>query len=71
MSTQTITPTNNLEEVSTSVKDQYTPWRILGIWASVAVPMGFSYWVVMPILISRGSVNPFMYLFLTTLGLVW
>ena len=64
MSTQTITPTNNLEEVSTSVKDQYTFWRILGIWASVALPMGFSYWVITPFLISHGSVNPFTYLFL-------
>ena len=71
MSTQTITPTNNLKELSTSVKDQYTPWQILGIWASVALPMGFSYWVIMPVLLSRVSGNPFTYLFLMITGLVW
>ncbi|HEY5730286.1 MAG TPA: CPBP family intramembrane glutamic endopeptidase [Anaerolineales bacterium] len=55
----------------TSKQDQYTTWQILGIWAGAALPMGLSYWVVMPVLHSRESVNPFMYLFLTTLGLVW
>ena len=71
MSTQTITSTNNLEKLSSSVKDQYTLWQILGIWASVALPMGFNYWVIMPILLSRVSVNPFTYLFLMITGLVW
>ena len=71
MSTQTITPTNNLEELSTSVKDQYTLWQILGIWASVALPMGFSYWVIMPILLSRENASPFTFLFLMVAGLVW
>ena len=71
MSTQTITSTNNLEKLSSSVKDQYTLWQILGIWASVALPMGFNYWVIMPILLSHGSANPFTYLFLMISGLVW
>jgi membrane protease YdiL (CAAX protease family) len=52
-------------------KGQYTLWQILGIWASVALPMGLIYWVVMPILLSRGDVNPFVYLFLIVGCLVW
>lgn len=54
-----------------SKQDQYTLWQILGIWAGAALPMGLSYWVIMPILLSRGDVNPFTYLFLMILGLVW
>jgi len=72
MSTQELTSTNNLLELAmNSKKNQYTLWQILGIWASVALPMGFSYWVIMPMLLSRGNVNPFTYLFLIVLGLVW
>jgi len=72
MSTQEMTSTNNLQNVAVrSMKDQYTHWQILGIWAGAALPMGLVYWVVMPILLSLGNMNPFMYLFLTTLGLVW
>jgi len=71
MSTQTITSTNNLKKLSSSVKDQYTLWQILSSWASVALSMGFSYWVIMPILLSRVSVNPFTYLFLMITGLIW
>ncbi|KAA0257281.1 MAG: hypothetical protein EDM79_20000, partial [Chloroflexi bacterium] len=33
--------------------------------------MGISYWVVMPILLSRGSVSPFAFLFLINAGLIW
>jgi membrane protease YdiL (CAAX protease family) len=51
--------------------EQYSLWQILGIWASAALPMGLIYWVIMPILISRVDVNPFVYLILIVLGLVW
>jgi membrane protease YdiL (CAAX protease family) len=45
---------------------------MLTIWASVALPMGVIYWVVMPILTPRVDVNPGMlYLNLVVLGMVW
>jgi hypothetical protein len=66
-----MTPTNNLKELSASAKDQYTLWQILGIWTSVALSMGLVYWVITPILLSRGNVNPFTYLFLINVCLVW
>jgi membrane protease YdiL (CAAX protease family) len=73
MSTQAITATDNLHEPAlSSEKDQYTPWQILGIWASVALPMGLIHWVVTPILIPRVDIEPgFLYLILITTGLVW
>jgi len=72
MSTQVITSENDLQERSTSYEhDQYTVWQILGIWASAALPMGLIYWVVIPILLSRGSVSPFAFLFLINAGLIW
>ena len=55
----------------TSNKDQYTLWQTLGIWAGAALPMGLSYWVIMPILLSRGNTYPFTFLFLINLCLVW
>jgi hypothetical protein len=40
MSTQAITSTKNLQELSmSSERGQYTLWQILGIWALVALPM--------------------------------
>lgn len=51
--------------------EQYTLWQILGIWAGAALPMGLIYWVIMPILLSRGSVSPFTFLFLIIAGLIW
>ena len=33
--------------------EQYSLAKILGIWASVALPMGFIHWVVRPILVPR------------------
>jgi uncharacterized protein len=72
MSTPIITSTNTLQERSTSYEhDQYSLWQILGIWASPALPMGLSYWVIIPILLSGGNVNPFTYLFLINVCLVW
>ena len=51
---------------------QYTPNQILAIWASVALPMGFIYWVLLPMLMPRVTANPgLMYLVLITLGMVW
>jgi len=72
MSTKSITSTNYLQELPMSrEKDQYTLLQILGIWASAALPMGLVYWVIMPILLSRGSVSPFAFLFLINAGLIW
>jgi membrane protease YdiL (CAAX protease family) len=56
----------------TSNNNQYTLPQILGIWASIALPMGLIYWVVTPILIPRVDIEPgFLYLVLIALGLVW
>ena len=71
MTIQELTSTNNVQKLSSHAKDQYTIWQVLSIWASVALPMGFSYWVIMPVLLSRVNVNPFTYLFLMITGLVW
>lgn len=72
MSSQVITTTDNLRaHAMNDVKNQYTLWQILGIWASVVLPMGLSYWVIMPILLSRGDVNPFVFLFLIILAMIW
>ena len=52
--------------------EQYSLAKILGIWASVALPMGLIRWAVVPILIPRVDINPgFLYLILITLGLAW
>ena len=51
---------------------QYTVVQMLGIWASVALPMGVIYWVVVPILMPRVDVNPgFLYVNLIALGMLW
>jgi membrane protease YdiL (CAAX protease family) len=51
---------------------QYTLGKILGIWASAALPMGLITWVVMPLLIPLVDMEPgFLSLILMTLGLVW
>jgi membrane protease YdiL (CAAX protease family) len=52
--------------------EQYSLAKILGIWASVALPMGLIHWVISPILIPRVDMEPgFLYLILIALGLVW
>lgn len=72
MSTHELTSTNSAQALSvTSEKGQYTLWQILGIWASVALPMGLIYWVIVPALTARGDPNPFMYLLLMVTALVW
>ncbi|MEZ4726943.1 MAG: CPBP family intramembrane glutamic endopeptidase [Caldilineaceae bacterium] len=51
MSTQGLTPTNILQERSTShAKDQYTLWQILGIWLAAGAPMWLLGWVAYPML---------------------
>jgi len=65
------TESNLRANATTETGEQYSLAKILGIWASIALPMGFSYWAIMPILLSRMSVNPFTYLFLMITGLVW
>ncbi len=72
MSTQAMSTANHVQELSTNYETgQYKLWEILGIWAGAALPMGVIYWVILPFLYGRGNMNPFMYLFLSTLGLVW
>jgi membrane protease YdiL (CAAX protease family) len=72
MSTQTITSIHTSQELTTKdEQSQYTLWQILGIWASVTLPMGLIYWAIVPALLSRGNTNPFAYLFLMNFGLVW
>lgn len=54
------------------VNEQYSLAKILGIWASVALPMGLILWMAMPILIPRVDMDPgFLFLILMTLGQVW
>jgi membrane protease YdiL (CAAX protease family) len=73
MSTQELTSTNNAGARSvSSEKGQYTVWQILAIWAAAALPMGLSYWVILPILIPRLKVEPgFIFFVLMALGMVW
>jgi membrane protease YdiL (CAAX protease family) len=73
MSTQEITSMNNVKVLSTSKNDQYTVWQILGIWASVSLPMALLAWVVYPALsqglpaVDRGL----LWMKLSLLGLIW
>jgi membrane protease YdiL (CAAX protease family) len=73
MSTQEMTSTNNLKELSTTNKNQYTLWQILGIWLAAAAPMGLLGWVAYPAL--SAGLAPLdaglMRLKLITVGLVW
>jgi hypothetical protein len=51
---------------------QYSLWRILGIWALAAVPMGLLAWVLYPALAPRVSINPGIFLWiLMIIGLIW
>lgn len=75
MSTQTIPSTNKLEELATSVKDQYTFWQILGIWLLATIPMGILSWIVFPALSPDFSLDPLAAgvtrIVLLTVGLIW
>lgn len=50
MSTQELASTNKAQEISTSMKGQYTLWQILGIWFAAGAPLWIVAWVVHPIL---------------------
>lgn len=73
MSTQELTSTSGMQELSTTTKNQYTLWQILGIWLAVAVPMGLLGWVAYPAL--SAGLPPLdaglLRMKLITIGLVW
>lgn len=50
MSTQEIVSTNKGQDLSTSMKNQYTLWQILGIWFAAGAPMWILGWVTYPAL---------------------
>lgn len=64
---------NNLRaNAVTESGERYSLAKILGIWASVALPMGLIRWVVTPFPIPSVDLHPgFLYLILITLGLAW
>lgn len=68
----TLTENSLRANAAAAVGEQYSLAKILGIWASVALPMGLIHWVVAPFLIPRVEMHPgFLYLILITLGLAW
>ena len=72
MSTQEMTSTHHIQVRSMSEEmGQYNILQILGIWAGAALPVGLIYWVIMPLLLSRGEDNPFTYLFLIVAAMIW
>jgi membrane protease YdiL (CAAX protease family) len=54
-----------------NMTSQYNIWQILGIWGSVALPMGLVYWVIIPVLLARGNDYPFTYFLLIVAALIW
>jgi len=53
-------------------EQQYSLLKILAIWASAALPMGFITWVIMPFLIPRVMMHPgLIYMPLVVMGLIW
>lgn len=58
-----------------SRSDQYSPAKILGIWALAALPMGVLGWIVFPLLAPDFASNPVAFgatrLLVLTVGLVW
>ena len=74
MSTQEITPTNNLQTLSiTYKKDQYTLWQILGIWLAAGAPMWLLGWLAYPAM--SAGLPPvdagLLRMKLLTVGLIW
>jgi membrane protease YdiL (CAAX protease family) len=64
--------TSSQTNAAAELGEQYSLAKILGIWASVALPTGLSLWVVMPILLPYVNVNPgFLFLILITFVQVW
>lgn len=50
MSTQEITSTKELRQVSSSAKNQYALWQIIGIWLAAGAPMWLLGWLAYPAL---------------------
>jgi membrane protease YdiL (CAAX protease family) len=74
MSTQEITPSNQLQMLSkTYRKNQYTLWQILGIWLIGSAPMWLLSWVAYPVIsvglppVDAGR----LYLKLMLAGVIW
>ena len=73
MSTQEVTSTNELPELSTTGKGQYALWQVLGIWLATGAPMWLLGWVVYPAMSVGASPAEagLMRIKLLTAGLVW
>ena len=74
MSTQLITPTNNLQDLAVNPeKDQYTLWQILGIWLAAGFPMWLPGWMAYPAM--SADLQPvdagLLRMKLLTIGLIW
>ena len=73
MSTQEITATNNLQELSMNYeKGQYTLWQVLGIWLIGGAPIWLLAWVVAPIILPRSPLHAgITYWLLMIAGMAW
>lgn len=73
MSTQEITSGNNIQELSTSAKNQYALWQILGIWLMAGAPMWILGWIVYPALSATlpAPEAGLLRMKLLTVGLIW
>jgi len=73
MSTQELTSTNNPQDLSTSAKEHYALWQIIGIWLAGGAPMWLLGWVAYPVL--SAGMSPLdaglLRINLLTVGLVW
>lgn len=73
MSTQEIVSTNKGQDLSMSMKNQYTLWQILGIWFAAGAPMWILGWMAYPPL--SAGLAPMdaglLRMKLITVGLVW
>jgi hypothetical protein len=66
---------NEQAETISETGEQYSPARILGIWALAAIPMGILSWIVFPALSPDFDSDPpwagVTRVVLLTLGLIW
>jgi membrane protease YdiL (CAAX protease family) len=73
MTTQEIVSTNKMQDLSSTVKSQYTLWQILGIWFMAGAPMWILGWVAYPAL--SAGLAPMdaglLRMKLLTVGMVW
>ena len=73
MTTQEMTSTNNVQGLSTSAKNQYALWQIIGIWLAGGAPIWILAWLVYPALrqglpaMDAGR----LWMKLDLIGLVW